>query len=251
MLSPSLLIPVAVIVTLCSAVQSLAGFGFALFAVPLFVLCGLSLPQAVAICLAATLLQGVVLAVRHWREIPWRTIWPVIVAFIVATPLGLAAMGWLVTLGADRVKQGVGAGVLVVLALWLLARVEPRERVGAGWGLAAGAGGGILTGSLGMGGPPLVLWVLAHRWSSVQMRAALLTIYAVGAPVQFVMLWAQHRDAAMQAGTAGLLMTPLVVAGAAAGLWLGARLPTEILRRIMLGLLAGLALYAIVSPMVR
>ena len=246
------LIPVAIVVTLCSLLQSLVGFGFALFAVPLLILLGLSLPEAVGVCLTATLTQGAVAAIGLRRHIQWRAIAPVTTLFILATPLGLAAMGLLVGMGAGRVKQGVGIMLLAVLLLWWLVRVEPRERLAAGWGMAAGVGAGFLTGSVGMGGPPCVLWVLGHRWSGEQMRASLLTIYSIGAPLQFGMLWwgAHHRPEVGGAGLLGLLLTPLIIAGSAAGLRLAPLLPVTHLRRVMLLLLAGMALYAIVTPIV-
>jgi len=253
MLEFAIIIPVALVAAACSLLQSLVGFGFALFAVPLFIVCGLSLPQAVAVCLAASVLQGGVIMLRLRQHIQWRAIALVIITFILATPLGLAAMRYLVDQGPERMKQGIGIALLAALVLHALLKVKPREQVGVGWGLAAGVGGGFLTGSVGMGGPPFVLWVLAHRWTSEQIRASLLTIYAVGAPLQLAMLWWEtpQRAEVNAAGLLGLLLTPLIIAGSSTGLRLATRLPVNHLRRIMLALLAAMAAYAIVSPYIR
>lgn len=251
MITPSVLwlfAKVALVVLACSTLQSLAGFGFALFAVPSLLFLGLKLPEAVSIALAATLVQGIATAIPLRRQVQWRAIVPPSALFLLATPLGVALMGVLVALGPERTKQGVGIIMLLALALWWLGRVEPREHVAPVWGWAAGAAGGILAGSVGMGGPPFVLWVLAHRWSSEQMRGSLLTIYAVATPLQAVLLWQVFGVNAVRGLVFGVCCSPLVVLGTRVGMAIAGRLPVEALRRLMLGLLVALALSALAAP---
>jgi uncharacterized membrane protein YfcA len=156
-----------------------------------------------------------------------------------------------VRLGETPVKQAVGVALLVALALWVAVRVQPRERLGMGWGMAAGLGSGLLSGCVGMGGPPCVLWALGHRWTSEQLRASLFTIFSLSVPLQLFLLWRQFGMKPVHAGLLGFLLSPLIIAGAALGLWLSAHLPTAYLRRAMIGLLAGMALYAILTPVVQ
>ena len=110
---------------------------------------------------------------------------------------------------------------------------------------------GILNGGVGMGGPPLVMWTLAHRWTSEEIRASLIVIFILVTPVQFGLLVRQFGRPALTASLLGLLLAPLLAAGAMLGLWLSARLATVHLRRVMFSLLIFLALLAILEPVVR
>ncbi|MHB0936788.1 MAG: TSUP family transporter [Armatimonadota bacterium] len=242
------LILIAVIVTLASILQSLVGFGFALFAVPPLLLLQVPLPQAVAIALAGTFMQGAVAAVRLHGQIQWRAIAPLTTMRLLLIPVGILLMALLVELGETQTKQGVGAVLLLSLIMWGAVRVQPRERLHAGWGVAAGIGSGLLGGSVGMGGPPCVLWALGHHWSSEQLRASLFTIFSLTVPAEFVLLRLKFGMEPIYAGLFGLALTPLVIAGTTLGLWLSSKLPTAHLRRAMIGLLAVLAVYAIVQP---
>jgi len=242
---------IALIVTLASALQSFVGFGFALFAIPPLLLLGLSLPEAVAISLSGTFVQGMAATVKLHRHIRWREIGLLVGVRTLVIPAGLGLMVVLVRLGEAQTKQAVGAALLLALVLWSAVRVQPRERLAPGWGVAAGLGSGLLGGSVGMGGPPCVLWALGHRWSSEQLRASLFTIFSVTVPLQFILLWWQFGPQPIRAGLLGFLLTPLIAAGAALGLWLSTHLPTAHLRTAMLGLLAVMAVYAIVQPLLR
>ena len=93
-----------------------------------------------------------------------------------------------------------------------------------------------------------MLWALGHHWSSEQLRASLFTIFSLTVPLQFFLLWWQFGLPPVHAGLLGFLFTPLVIAGSALGLWLSTHLPTTYLRRAMIGLLAVMAVYAIVQP---
>jgi hypothetical protein len=242
---------VALISTLASALQSFVGFGFALFAIPPLLLLGLSLPEAVAISLSGTFVQGMAAAVKLHGHIRWRDIAPLTAVRLLTIPVGLAMMVVLVKLGEAQTKQAVGAALLIALILWGAVRVQPRERLATGWGVAAGLGSGLLGGSVGMGGPPCVLWALGHRWTSEQLRASLFTIFSLTVPAQFALLWWQFGLEPIRAGLLGLLLTPLIAAGAALGLRLSMHLPTPHLRRAMLALLAVMAVYAVVQPFLR
>jgi len=242
---------VALIMLLASILQSLVGFGFAIFAVPPLLMLGLSLPEAVAIALAGTLVQGVSAVIKLRGHIQWRAISLLTLMRLLMIPVGIAIMMLLVELGEARTKQGVGVVLLISLILWGAVRVQPRDRLAPGWGVAAGIGSGLLGGSVGMGGPPCVLWALSHRWSSEQLRSSLFTIFCSTVPAEFLLLWWKFGLKPVHASFLGLLLTPLVVAGTTLGLWLSTRLPTTHLRRAMVGLLAVTALYAVVQPFIK
>ena len=77
----------------------------------------------------------------------------------------------------------------------MLLKVEPQDRVHVLWGIAALLLGGVIAGCAGMGGPFIVLWVAAHRWSNFKMRATILTLIASMIPFQigFLTQFISHR----------------------------------------------------------
>jgi hypothetical protein len=244
----SLILPVALTVLLCSVIQGAVGFGFGLFSIPPMVWLGVPLPAAVMVTLVVTLVQGTGVAARLRRHVEWRAIAPVAALRMLLIPAGVLAMGLLVDLGQGRVKQAVGAALLLAVGMQWLLRPEPKDRVWPGWGVAAGGLSGLLMGTVGMGGPPCVLWALAHRWSGSQMRASLLAILGASSPVQMGLLYWRFGAPVARAGLVALCLVPLVALATAAGVRIGGRLATAHLRRVMVGLLVLLALASLLQP---
>ena len=74
----------------------------------------------------------------------------------------------------------------------------PHTEVGA---LLAGMASGYMAGAFGMGGPPLVLWTMAHDWPAKKSRAFLWSNYLVFMPIQScLLLWLFGWKAAMAMG---------------------------------------------------
>lgn len=137
-------------------VKGLTGFGFSLVAVGSLVL--VSSPSTVVpvVLLMNTLINlALVYSVRN--EIDLRRTLPLMVAGVAGLPLGTCI---LVVVDADILRVVIGAVIfLFALALLLGFRREiRRERLGSG---VVGAASGVLNGSVGIGGPPVVLF-LSH-----------------------------------------------------------------------------------------
>jgi hypothetical protein len=131
---------------------------------------------------------------------------------------------------------------------FLLLKVEPQDRVHVLWGIAALLLGGVIAGCAGMGGPFIVLWVAAHRWSNFKMRASILVLIASMIPFQIGFLTWQFGTQVLQFTLIGFLYLPLVLAGTAVGLWIGSRIPTKLLRQLMIGILFLVATISILWP---
>lgn len=157
------------VVAVSAAVQGMTGFGFAVLAVPILVV--LHDPRD-AVVLAA-LLSTVGAVVMWWRtrlEIRTGAAAPLVVGGLAGLPLGLLALhrfdaAWL-KLGAGLVTLAFGAALLVGALRrplrWPIDQAGPGPAATAGWRrLVTGIVSGILAGSLGMPGPPLM--VLLHH----------------------------------------------------------------------------------------
>jgi uncharacterized membrane protein YfcA len=129
-----------------------------------------------------------------------------------------------------------------VLAVIMGLRIAPREKVHVVWGLIAGTACGVLAGMIGTGGPPVVIWVMAHRWDNRRSRVALWLIFLASVPTQLFWLYYTFHDQALNGIKVGLLGLPFVLIGMAAGIRVGNYLSKERLRLtayVLLLLIAG------------
>src|SRR5512145_2859263 len=156
-MSSAVLVALALTVAFAASVQTAMGFGFGLVAVPIVLALGRPLPEAVALTLGAGVLQTVLGLHAVRSEIRWKRALPLALVQWASLPIGLAAMAALDASGPERVQQGVGAVLMAVLTMRLAIDPEPRDQVARGWGLFAAMTSGVLSGAVGMGGPPLVL----------------------------------------------------------------------------------------------
>ena len=115
--------------------------------------------------------------------------------------------------------------------------------------MLAGTIGGFLSGLCGMGGPPMVLWVMAHaNWTSRQMRASLLFFAVIVSPTNVLFYGLAYPKTSPQAMLDVLWVLPFVLLCALIGLWAGNKLNRHILRRVMLAVLWIMGLMSLVAP---
>lgn len=247
-MTPLVVAGIALTVAFAATVQTAIGFGFGLVLVPVVLALGRSLPEAVAIALGAGLWQALfgLYAVRS--EVRWRRAWPLAFAQWSALPIGLAAMAALDASGPARVQQGVGAVLIAVLTARIAIRPEPREQVARGWALFAGVSSGVLSGAVGMGGPPLVLLGLSQRLSADGFRALLWEQFLLVTPVQLAVLAFRFGLPMLEAFGLGLALVPMLYAGTRLGRALSGRWQASTLSRAAVVMLYLLAVVSLLAP---
>lgn len=249
-MTPTQYVIIGLAVLLGTFVQASVGFGAGLFAIPIIIWAGVRAPSAIAIALAVVLCQTVWSCIQHWEDVPWRESLPMSGLRHLFMPVGVALLVLIMKEDKDLVKQVLGVFLLlVVVSQWAL-RVKPRAHVHGGWLLLAGSLSGLFAGGLGMGGPPAVLWVMAHDWPSRKSRAFLWVMMGQIMPAQMALyVWWFGVEVAW-AALLGFAYLPVAVAGALLGAKLGAKLSRQRLRVAAFVLLIMLALASIIGPMV-
>ena len=150
---PSFLVIGLVTLLVAGMVQGLTGFGFALVCVPvlsLFISPKLITPMIVIY--GATM--NVIILYHARRFAQPRYVWPLALAGILGIPIGVRL---LVVLSPDALRMLIGVTVslaAVLMALGARVRIK-RERLAF---LPVGLASGILGGSVGIGGPPVILF---------------------------------------------------------------------------------------------
>lgn len=239
----------AVILLAAAALQSSIGFAAGLLAIPLLNMSGATLPEAVSMSLVASAVQTLTGAYRLRRLIAVRRFLRPVAIRTVALPIGVYTLWSIRDADPGFIKQLIGAVILVFVVVQWSANVRPQDHLHPLWEWLAFGGSGFTLGLVGMGGPPIVLWVMAHRWSSRRVRAFLFFVYLTGMVPQALLLMLAFRGEALFAGAAGLLLSPFILLGTWAGLAVGDRIPRTPLRRIAYLVLLLIGLSAVLGPL--
>ena len=180
------------------------------------------------------LMIGAVLLTAHLfpaaaRIADWRRMTPILIAMAVCVPIGnllLFALepnlirriiGWLI----------VGASILI-LSGWRYSGPQ-----GAGASATTGAISGLINGFVGLGGPPLVIYMLALKQSAAVQRANTLVFMAITSVLVLGSTFV-GGGVTLENSFLGTLTAPFQIAGG----WLGARLflklPAELFKKFSL-----------------
>lgn len=239
---------VSLILFASSVVQGAVGFAAGLFGIPLLVMAGISFPDAVAMSLVAAAPQNIIPAWQLRRDIDFRrTVRPMLIRYAFM-PLGVFALSLVGRENKDSASQFVGVVVLAIVAMQQFMQVKPQPHLSAVWEWLAFGLGGFLVGLCGMGGPAIVLWVLAHDWPMNRSRAFLYFTFASGLPFQALLLWLFFGTQMLQAMALSAAAFPSVLLGLWCGLYIARLVPDRMLRRLSIALLVLIAICAILSP---
>jgi uncharacterized membrane protein YfcA len=176
----SLILPLAGVFA-ASVLRGFTGFGFGLAAVPLL---SLALPPTRVVPLVVTL--QVVIGVAGLRaaaaECDWRAVGMLLPGLVLGVPIGLLI---LTELPADPVR--VVIGTIIAFSVWLIHRgvqlpPNPSWPVNFGVGLASG----VISGLASMGGPPVVVYLLALGHSPARMRATAIVYFMLSGCVSLI-----------------------------------------------------------------
>lgn len=242
------LLVIGLIFFLASMLQGAVGFAFALLVIPVLVWTGISLSEAVAMVAVTGAVQLLVAAYQLRFDVRWREVGLATIVRYVTLPLGILLLVYIDNLDRTQMKQILGAIVLLAVASQMFWPVQPRERLHPAWAGLAFSASGLMNGLAGIGGPPLVLWVMAHRWSNREIRAFLQTTFLLATPLQITLLYTMTRHNPGAAMAYGLLFTPVVAVGSLAGVRLGNRINRGRLRQAAYGILVITALVSMAAP---
>lgn len=175
-----------VIIFVAGFFQSAAGFGFALFAVPIGAM--IVTPRDVVVSVFLTTCVISLILTRTQREhIVWVEAQRLSIGAVLAMPLGV----WLLQSGSASMLRLVLGVSTTAAALWSLVMASRLRRPWADSNLLGGLVGavsGVLNTSLATNGPPLVIYLQGRQLTPEQFRATISMIFSVSNAVGLVML---------------------------------------------------------------
>jgi uncharacterized protein len=217
-----------------AAVQSATGFGFALVLSPALFATADPVEAVTALLVLGLALNLLVLFERGRPEhVDWRALAPMLLAALPGLAVGVVA---LTQLSKEALQVAVGVGVIAAEG-WQLRRGRERPALPAGAGWAAGFVSGVLTTSISVSGPPIVLWLEARGVRPEEFRASLAACFLVLNLAGGAVLLGAEGTAALDAGVVAPLLA-LVAAGYGVGLFAFRRIDRERFFVLVLALVA-------------
>lgn len=233
---------VVVLAAVAACIQTLAGFGFALFIAPfLAILIGPrdTVVLATLLSLSSTLPQTLRLrASAERRTVAW-----LLAGSVTGMPFGLAL---LLILDADVLKLIIAASVVAFTLL--LMRGLQLHNTGRPGDLATGFVAGVLTLSTSMNGPPIVIYLQGKGLAPLQFRATITAFFAAASTISITTLTVSGV-VKPHLVLAAALAFPAVWAGGRAGNALFPRVDDRLFRRFVFAILflsAGMAVVTVV-----
>jgi len=231
----------AAIVFAGAAIKGFAGFGGAIFAIPLMIVL-FGPTAAVTLVVLLEIPTTVQLLPRALRGANWRLITPIGIAHLVTIPLGTFV---LVAVEPAILQRATGSLViLLVVAMWL--GWSYRGEIHVVPSLIAGAVAGLLAGIAAMGGTIIALYLLSFPDRAERVRGTILTLAAM-VITYLVAMHVYHGITTTLTVWRAVILTPAVLIGA----WLGTQLfvgASDVLfRRVALVCIAVAGLIAIIK----
>ncbi|MCP3032280.1 sulfite exporter TauE/SafE family protein [Halobacillus sp. A1] len=158
------------IIIIASILQTSTGFGFSILATP-FLLLLFEPREAIQINLLLSLVISFSLLRKIQNDVDFGVVKRFVIGSLVGLPIGMAVFLWL---DIGRLKLGVSITIITLTLLLILnVRIlQTKRRDGLTGGLS-----GIMTTSIGMPGPPLLLYFSGTDTQKETLRATTLAFY--------------------------------------------------------------------------
>jgi uncharacterized protein len=212
---PSL--PAIALGTICvfaaAVVRGYSGFGFSLLSITALSL--LFEPRAIIPSIfILEVAASAHLMIAAWREVHWQSLRWLAAGCLIGTPAGVYLLA-----RAPSAPLTLALSAIVLLASVLLARgFVLRAMPGRGATLATGLASGLLNGSIGIGGPPVVMFFFGSPAGVATGRASMIAYFLFTDLLGLAWQW--HEGLLDRTVLArALLYAPALVAG----VWLGNR----------------------------
>ncbi|GAB6927854.1 sulfite exporter TauE/SafE family protein [Paenibacillus sp. JCM 10914] len=210
----------AIIIFVASILQTSTGFGFSILATP-FLLLLFQPAEAIQINLILSLVISAALIAKIRKDVDFGMLKRLIIGSVVGLPIGIIIFS---VIQIHQLKLGVS---LIILALTALLMFQFRIRQTRGRDGIAGAISGSLTTSIGMPGPPLLLYFSGTDTQKEKLRGTTLAFY----------LFIYTLSLAIQ----------VIVAGTSKTVWFSSSMALPL---VFIGLLLGQRLFKVINQRV-
>lgn len=229
------------VIGLAAAVQSLAGFGFALVAIallPFFLDLSLAIPLVLIMCL----LSSIGLWIYYRDSFRWQAIMPLVLSALVSIPIGLVGLHYVPEVIA---LKALGSFIVLYVAYDILRLIVPvlamPKLESPGWAYFFGGISGFLTGAFTTGGPPLVMYAHSQEWSPEEFKGNLPGVYVVSLTFALAGHYFEGH-LTPELWKIALSTVPMFAVGMGVGILLSKKVDAQSFKRLVLSLLCVIGL---------
>ena len=222
---------VLLIILATSVVQAVAGFGFALLAVPLMVVV-IDLQSAVIISSFVGILSNMLQSWQLRRNINRNMTRRFVLATAVGSPVGL-----LLFVYANQSALKIVLGLSILFGVFVLSRGLELQHVSSWLDWIMGVLSGVLLMATSTNGPPLVFVLQARRFDPATFRATLNMVFLVSGTFGLVMFGLAGEILRSDVNVAAFAI-PAMVIGVSTGVVIRKYVQQELFKKIVLFLLS-------------
>ncbi len=159
---------VCAIVFVAGLIKGLSGFAVGLVAVPLLVIF-MDIRLVVPLSMMFAVVGSLFLIFQLMRQMQWKDLYAVMIGFAPG-----AAIGVFLLKAFDRdILQLILGTVLVSYSLYSLFFRIATLKIGKVWAFAVGFSSGFLNGTIGAGGPPVIIYSALQPWSKDKTKVTI------------------------------------------------------------------------------
>ena len=221
----------AAIVLFAAALQTLAGFGFALLVMPLLTLL-LGIKTAAPLVALVGFSLYLVNLLRYRRGLVWRETLQLLLPALVGVLVGVQALR---TLDESLIKRVLGT-LLIAYALYALLKPALPPLRSSALAYPVGFLAGCLGGAFNTPGPAVIVYGNARAWPRNQFRSTLQVIFLASSATVILAHVAAGNITANVARMAAVAL-PALAAGILLGAIVDRRLNHDHFRNVVLGLI--------------
>lgn len=239
----SIWLTTAMIVLLASTLQGIAGFGFGLISVPLLLLV-YDPHTAVGLNIMLSIVSLSLLTFKVRRVVLIPMVKNLFYGSLIGIPLGVY-----IFLHFDVYRLKLTIGILTAMvSLILLSGKTVKNATGQLWERTAGSISGLLTGSIGMPGPPIILFLSNQKLSKEHFRATTAAYFVLVYGISLLLLtWLGAFNSSTALTAVSLL--PFVILGGHLGYLISPLVPQAKFQHCVSILVFSTALYSVVTTL--
>lgn len=228
-----------VIVFFTGFIKGLSGFATMLVALPLLVII-IDIKTVVPFVTLLGASATIFLLIQLVRHLEWKEIYRLLVGAIPGIVIGVF---FLKTLDEDILQFILGI-VLIFYSIYTLFFNISTLRIGKGWAYIFGFFSGLLRGTIGPGGPPVIIYTSLQPWSKYKIKVTLQGYFVISGLIT-ILIQACTGLITMSVLTFFIISLPLFALGTYLGSYFYGTIREESYKKIISVLLAVLGFLVI------
>ena len=188
--------------------------------------------MVVEMVVVASLFQSGFSAYKLREHINFKSVGVPSIARVIGLFFGIAILYVIQDFDKSSLKQFVGFSVLALTALRVCSKNKSKTDMSMFWTVFLSFGSGVCLGTVGLGGPLLVIWAMHHDWSWEKIRGALFAIYIPTNIISSIMGPITFGENVFYAAKVTFFAGPIILCSMPVGMWVARKVSQQKLEKV-------------------